>query len=226
MSKERRGFARLYVGVEAAYTHKGKSDDTAKMVLVQDISVSGVRFIATEQLAVDEVLELNVTISGIVEPIKAIGKIAWQKAFSQNFFDTGLEFTEIAADVKQEILTYVHEAKGKAIENREFVRGNLSTTVTYALVKNPDIQSKCISVDICPTGMKLFLKENLKKDTVLHLAFNLPGNAKTIFADGKIVWGRGRQHDIIESGIEFTFIKKSDMDQIADYVRKSLGLSW
>jgi len=226
MSKERRGFARLYIGVEAAYTHTDQSDDTPKMVLVQDISVSGIRFIAIERLAVDEILELNVTISGIAEPIKAIGKVAWQKKFSQNFFDTGLEFTEIATDVKQEILTYVYEAKGKAIENREFVRGNLSITVTYALVKTPDIQSTCISVDICSMGMKLFLKESLTKDTVLHLAFNLPGDPKTIFADGKIVWSWDRQHDIIESGIEFTFIKRSDVDKITDYVRKSLGLAW
>lgn len=226
MSKERRGFVRLYVGVEAVYTHNEKSNDVPKMALVQDISISGVRFIANERLVADEILDLSLNISGIEHPIAAIGKVVWQSNFSQNFFDTGFEFTEIAAEVRQEISSYVHEAKGKAVENREFVRGNLSVTVTYALAKNPDIQSKCISVDICPAGMKLFLKEKLKKDTVLHLVFNMPGDAKSIFTDGKIVWSSDRQHNIIESGIEFTLIKKTDMDKIATYVRKSLGLSW
>ena len=91
MARERRSFARLYVGIEAKYKQK-ELDDADKTVLLQDVSLSGVRFICHEALPENTELNFTLCIPDIQVPLSVNGKVVWQKKFSDSFFDTGIDF--------------------------------------------------------------------------------------------------------------------------------------
>jgi c-di-GMP-binding flagellar brake protein YcgR len=225
MSRERRGFARLYVGVEAIYRQK-VINGTENKVLVQDISVSGVRFISSEHLANNTLLEFSLTIPDIPLPVTALGKVMWQKRFSESFYDTGIEFTEINPQLRETLSKYIKSALGRVEEHREFVRANLSTMIAYRCLNNLDEEKRCISVDISPSGLKVFMKEGLETGTCLALCFTLPDEPQAIKAEGKIIWVRAREEQFSEAGIEFTQLNDEFSESINAYVKKTLGIDW
>ncbi len=222
MARERRGFARLYVGVEAVY----KQADKENTVLIQDISVSGIRFISNEVLDQNIEVAFSLSIPDVPKPILAKGKVIWQKKFSESFCDTGLEFTHIEADSREMLCDYIKNALGRVDEHREYVRSNLSTMVTYRILNNPDEEKRCISVDVSPTGMKVFSKELLKNEESLELFFNLPDEKEAIHAMGKVIWAKEREENFSECGIEFTQIDSASIDKINLYVKQTLGIEW
>ncbi len=222
MARERRGFARLYVGVEAVY----KQADKENTVLVQDISISGVRFISNEVLDQNIAVDFNLSIPDLPETISATGKVIWQRKFSESFCDIGLEFTHMEADSRQMLSNYIKKALGRVDEHREYVRSNLSTMVTYKVSSNPGEEKRCISVDVSPTGMKVFAKELLKNEEVLDLFFNLPDEEEAIHAKGKVIWAKEREEKFSEFGIEFIEIDDASVDKINRYVKQTLGIEW
>ncbi len=222
MARERRGFARLYVGVEAVY----KQADKENTVLVQDISVSGVRFICNEVLDQNVEVSFTLSIPDLPKSISAKGKVIWQRKFSESFCDTGLEFTYIEPDCRQMLSEYIKKALGRVDEHREFVRSNLSTMVTYKIARNPDEEKRCISVDVSPTGMKVFIKERLENGESLELSFNLPEEEEPINVKGKVIWAKEREEKFSECGIEFTEIDSVSVDKINRYVKQTLGIEW
>jgi c-di-GMP-binding flagellar brake protein YcgR len=225
MSRERRGFARLYVGVEANYKQKDSAGD-GTTVLVQDISLSGVRFISGEALTENSILQFSLRIPDFKMPITADGKVVWQKKFSESFFDTGIDFIDLDQQSRQTLSDYIQKALGRVKENREFVRSNLSTMITYKVSDNPGEEKRCISVDISPTGIKVFAKEKLMPETELNLSFSLPEEEDIITARGKVMWAKEREEKFSEIGIEFTQIDEVFIHKINDYVKKTLGIQW
>lgn len=225
MSRERRGFARLYVGIEAAYQQEGK-DNGQNTVLVQDISVSGVRFISNEVLKVDTILSFTLNIPDIKFPITASGKVVWQRKFSDSFYDTGIEFTQMPTELRQTLSNYIQQILGRVQENRQFVRCNLSTMISYRLANFPDLVSRGITVDISPTGLKIILKQRLEKGEKLKFEFTLPDESVPIFAEGTIIWCQVTSDNFYECGIEFTAIDDSQLELIDSYIKKTLGIDW
>ncbi|MFH1061704.1 MAG: PilZ domain-containing protein [Candidatus Omnitrophota bacterium] len=227
MSRERRSFARLYVGVEANYKQK-ESDDRGRTVLVQDISLSGVRFISNEVL--DENTELNFTLNipDILVPLSATGIVVWQKKFSDSFYDTGIDFLNLEDAAKKTLSLYIDKSLGRVKENRDFVRSNLSTMITYKLTdNNSDKEEKrCISVDISSSGIKVFSKEALNPETNIQLTFSLPEETEIINAQGKVMWSKTTEEMFSEIGIEFTAIENKYINKINSYVKKTLGIEW
>ncbi|MDD5746427.1 MAG: PilZ domain-containing protein, partial [Candidatus Omnitrophica bacterium] len=220
MSRERRGFARLYIGVEAIYRRNG-GQELENKVLVQDISLSGVRFISNEVLSSGDELIFTLNIPDISVPVNARGKVIWQKKFSESFYDTGIEFSDISDQLRHTLAAYIENALGRVEEHREFVRANLSTMVVYQCTDAAE--NRCISVDVSPTGLKVFMKEVLENGTLMRLNFMLPDDSQPIQAQGKIIWHKVRDDNFTESGIEFTVIDAVCIDKINAYVKKTLG---
>jgi len=225
MPQERRGFARLYVGVEAVYKSNEGSQPENK-VLVQDISVSGVRFISNEIIREGAVLNFTLNIPTISMPITATGKVVWQKKFSESFYDTGIEFCDLSDQLRQTLLAYIEKALGRVEEHREYVRANLSTMIVYQRLDKVSTENRCISVDISPTGLKVFMKEILEDGTLLRINFNLPDIPQPIMAQGKIIWHKVREDQFNEAGIEFTNVDDADIEKINAYVKQTLGIQW
>ena len=222
MARERRGFARLYVGVEAVY----KQQDKENTVLVQDVSISGVRFISNEVLDKNIEVAFTLSIPDLPNIISAKGKVIWQRKFSESFCDTGLEFTNMDENSRKMLSEYIKDALGRVDEHREYVRSNLSTMVTYRMQSAPQEEKRCISVDVSPTGMKVFSKELLKLEEDLELFFNLPDVDEAIHAKGKVIWAKEREEKFSECGIEFTQIDDSCVEKINRYVKQTLGIEW
>ncbi len=224
MSRERRGFARLYIGVEAVYRRNDGKEPENK-VLVQDISLSGVRFISNEVLAAGDVLIFTLNIPDIAIPINAQGKVIWQKKFSESFYDTGIEFSDLSDQLRHTLAAYIEGALGRVEEHREYVRANLSTMIVYQCAGNP-VENRCISVDVSPTGLKVFMKEILENGTLMSLSFMLPDDAESIRAQGKVIWHKVREDQFTEAGIEFTVVDAVSIDKINSYVKRTLGINW
>ncbi|MCK4993417.1 MAG: PilZ domain-containing protein [Candidatus Omnitrophica bacterium] len=222
MARERRGFARLYVGVEAVY----KQAEKENTVLVQDVSISGVRFISNEVLDQNIEVAFTLSIPDLPKIITAKGKVIWQRKFSESFCDTGLEFTQIDEDSHQMLLKYIKGALSRVNEHREFVRSNLSAMVTYRLAAAPEVEKRCISIDVSPSGMKVFSRELLKNEDDLDLFFNLPDIDEEIHAKGKVIWTKEKEENFSECGIEFTQINDESIDKINCYVKQTLGIEW
>ncbi len=225
MPSERRIFARLYVGVEANYVQEGLGKSGTK-VLVQDISISGVRFISSEKLTENSLLAFTLNTPDIPVKIEAAGKVVWQKKFSESFYDTGIEFVKMDSDLKQALSDYIKKSLGRVEEHRNFVRSNISTMVKYK-IKNSELdENQCLSVDISSTGLKVFVKKELEKDTQILMSFNLPDDTDPIIAEGKIIWTKRREEKFYEEGIEFTNISENHVKKIEQYVKKTLGIDW
>ncbi|MFH2144669.1 MAG: PilZ domain-containing protein [Candidatus Omnitrophota bacterium] len=223
-NKERRNFARLCVGVEAVYQRKNGEDKAEKKVLVRNISISGMRFIADEPLEREKLLLMRLVIPSIPVPINVEVKVVWQRIFSESFFDTGAEFVDFDYNQQEALSAYIQGALGKVVEQREFVRTNLSTTVHYKIDEHTN--GKCVSVDISPSGLKVFIKEKLQKGTKMQLVFNIPDEKEPLSVEGQVIWLRDREERFIETGVEFTKINAADAEKIDKYVKKSLGLDW
>lgn len=227
MSRERRGFARLYVGIEATYYQHAKNDPVCEnVVLIQDISIGGVRFICNEVLPENSVLSFTLDIPDISGQVTAKGKVIWQKRFSESFFDTGIEFIEMDDATKNRLSSYIKKCLGRVVEKREFVRCNLSTMVNYRIKANPECEHRALSVDISPSGLKVFLKEPLELATVINLSFNLPEDTVPILSLAKIIWIRSHEENFFEAGVEFVDMEQKCAEKINSYVRKTLGIEW
>ena len=75
----------------------------------RDISVSGIRFPATEQLRGGSLLELTIELLPDQPPIHAQGEIKWLREFSRigaPQFEVGVEFTDMSADDRHRLKIY------------------------------------------------------------------------------------------------------------------------
>ena len=225
MSRERRGVARLYVGVEGAYRRTDGPEKKAR-VLVQDISISGVRFIAGEAFSENTALEFSLHIPDLSVPIDARGKVIWQKRFSESFYDTGIEFTELVPDSKEKLSAYIQGALGRISEHREFIRCNLSTMIHFWPDGDQSQEQRGITVDVSPTGLKILARHALQKGDKLRLRFHLPEKEMPIAAEAQVIWNRINSDNFCEAGIEFTEIDQACVELINQYIRHTLGIDW
>ncbi|MCM8813538.1 MAG: PilZ domain-containing protein [Candidatus Omnitrophica bacterium] len=233
MSIERRRFARLYVGVEGVYQqilHEGKTACPEQKALVQNISPVGVRFIACEKLPHESRLNFKLKIAQLPHPIVTQGKVVWQKQFSESFFDTGFEFIDLSDALQQDISNVIRQSIGIVEELREFIRCNLNTAVELTLLSEDQatapMKFSAVSIDICPSGMKITTNMAMQKHQLVAISFTLPETNAAIRAKGFVSWSKKKNEHLIEAGIEFTEISELDTYQINDFVKQTLGIYW
>jgi c-di-GMP-binding flagellar brake protein YcgR len=111
--KERRKYIRLKTNVEIRYTIIGKPGEIE--VFSKNISAGGLCIIAEEALAADTPLQLEINIPDLKDPIRALGRVVWQKSFESTgkdqikYFNTGVEFTGISDFDRFNIERFVQE---------------------------------------------------------------------------------------------------------------------
>ena len=225
MKKERRLFARMYLGVEAFYKEKG-SQKAQSTIFIQDISLIGIRFIANHMIKEGSILEFILNIPNIPTPISATGRVVWQKKFSESYYDTGINFMEIEPDHKDNLREYLKNHLGRVEEKRNFMRINFSSMVSYRLNKEDMESVDCLSVDISEVGLRVYLKKHIDAGTNLRIAFNLPDDTHQIKVDGEIVWISKIEENVYDAGIKFLNLSDEDSKRIADFVKKITGSQW
>ncbi|MCM8773741.1 MAG: PilZ domain-containing protein [Candidatus Omnitrophica bacterium] len=104
---ERRKFLRLNASVCVEYSIVGKEE--VKSDFTHDIGGGGICLIVYENIDENTILELSIHLPDDTKPIKALGRVVWQKAIPSTVlrYDLGIEFIEISPEDRQHISEYV-----------------------------------------------------------------------------------------------------------------------
>lgn len=109
------------------------------------------------------------------------------------------------------------------IDRRRYPRLNTAVDVVYMIDTQHHKDEEAVSKNISAGGICLILYEYAAVDTMLSLEINLPGEAGTIKAVGKVRWVKKFMFDSDErprydAGIEFAKIDETDQKKIAQYI--------
>ncbi|MCM8813088.1 MAG: PilZ domain-containing protein [Candidatus Omnitrophica bacterium] len=227
MEQEKRSYARVYVGAEVGYRVAGTETRPGRdTILLQDISLSGMRFVANDAWRKDTVVGLTITLPELAVPLSVTAKVVWQKQLSASFFDTGVEFQDMGKDVRGCLTEFIQKNLGRVEERRKSIRCNLSTMLTYTVLDGSNRTGACLTVDVSKSGLKVFCKDELPRSVPLALSFSLPDMDQDIRTEGTVVWARFRDEALWEIGITFQSISDEQVRLISEYVRQTLGLRW
>ena len=109
--QERRKYIRLKTSVEVNYTIIGEPG--AVKVFSKNISAGGICLLANKEVVQNTPLQLEFKIPDLKDPIRALGRVVWQKKFAsvgeetKISYDTGIEFTGISDFDRFNINRYV-----------------------------------------------------------------------------------------------------------------------
>lgn len=220
MSEERKS---LKVSGETTYQVKGGISPPVS-VMLSEIGVESIKFVTTEKLQNDLVLELMIKVSDGSDQIPAQGKVVWQGHGSSKFLlDTDIIFTHIDAKDKSRIANFINNSVKNIKVSRLNVRCPMTVETTYSLFVTPDVQKKCESGDIGVQGMKLSVEENIEIGSDMKIRFDLPRGWGVVTVSANVVW-KGKQMDsIIPIGVKFIDIQNQAKKRILHYIDYTLS---
>ncbi len=220
MSEERKT---LKVSGETTYKVEGSISPPVS-VMLRELGVKGIKFVTTEKLQNDLVLELMIKVSDGSDPIPALGKVVWQGHGSSKFLlDTTIEFTYIDPKDESRIANFINNSVKNIKASRLNVRCPMAVETTYSLFVTPDVQKKCESGDIGVEGMKLFVKENVEVGSDMKVSFDLPRGWGIVAVSATVAWKGNPMDGIIPIGVKFIDIQNQAKKRILHYVDYTLS---
>ncbi|MFH2136885.1 MAG: PilZ domain-containing protein [Candidatus Omnitrophota bacterium] len=219
--RERRTRVELPVSGEVNYRIKD-SFKPPVCVLINEISETGLKFISTDIIVKDTILELTIKLADTLEPIPAIGKVIWQRSGASKFlYDTCIKFVSIDSDKERELLRYISQVAKTMMMNRSHVRCTLVTDVIFKILGRPE-NLNCISGDIGILGMKLLTKEEINVNSTLKLSFVFPDDGERLYFNGRVMW-KGRPRDQVYAvGVKFVELDEHCKEKILKYIKSKL----
>jgi len=215
---------RLPISGEAIYRVQGGLTPP-HAVLVNEISAVGLKFVATETLSANDVLELSIKVSDLSDSLMATGKVVWQKHISSKFLlETYVEFTQMNPEHKNRLLSYISNFAENIKVKRNHARCAMMTDVQYRLMEGPARMHSSLSADICVKGMKLLAEERLDVNTKLKLTFDLPGERGLFNLTGRVAWKQEEEGRVLALGIEFIEMGNKDKERILRFINYKLSL--
>jgi c-di-GMP-binding flagellar brake protein YcgR len=120
--KEKRKVARLNIPVEITYQTgvKTKEQPSKSKSFTQDISLCGARILVKEPLALKTPIELEIHLSENSPELAVHGEVVWQyysKIAGQDFYETGIEFTQIDFQDREKIKEAMFDAVKEILKN-------------------------------------------------------------------------------------------------------------
>lgn len=220
MAEERKS---LKVSGETTYRVDGSISPPVS-VMLREIGVNGIKFVTTEKLENDLVLELMIKVSDGSDPIPALGKVVWQGHGSSKFLlDTDIEFTRIDAKEQSRIANFINNSVQNIKVSRLNVRCPMSVETHYSLFITPDEEKICESGDIGVEGMKLLLHENVEVGNDLKVRFDLPRGWGTVTVSATVAWKGKQMNGIIPIGVKFIDIQNQAKKRILHYIDYTLS---
>ena len=107
--QERRKYVRLNIALEVGYAIKGE-DVTAYKSITKNISPNGARFTIEKKLPKGTILDLEIKIPSISDPIPIKAKIIWSQKDAvqqKDIYDAGFEFVHIPEQSKDIFFQYL-----------------------------------------------------------------------------------------------------------------------
>ncbi|MCP4649980.1 MAG: PilZ domain-containing protein [PVC group bacterium] len=212
---------RLPISGEATYKMQGSFRPPIS-VPVNEISDTGLKFIATEVLAEGAILELSIKVTNVFDPMPAVGRVLWQRESSSKFlYDTAVKFVSIDLVKEKELLQYISQFARKMTISRTHIRCALNTEVMFKIMGDPETYSG-MSVDVGILGLKMFTKDKVNINDSLNISFDLPNNEARFFVKGRVVWKEQAQNNVISIGIKFIEIEEKQKEEILSYIKSKL----
>lgn len=109
---EHRKYIRLRAPIGIIYRIAGKGRRSRPTpTLVRDISGGGVRFQVKDELRVGDLLQIEIQIPHLSQPIEALCEVVWyshEKEKEREFREAGVRFRDIEPADLHRVLEYVH----------------------------------------------------------------------------------------------------------------------
>ncbi|MCG2711018.1 MAG: PilZ domain-containing protein [Candidatus Omnitrophica bacterium] len=220
MSEERES---LKVSGEATYMVEGSISPPVS-VMLSEIGVNGIKFVTTEKLQNNLVLDMMIKVSDDSDPIPAKGKVVWQgQGLSRFLLDTNIEFTRIDPKGKSRIASFINDSVKNIKAGRLNVRCPMTVETTYRLFVTPYVQKRCESGDIGLEGMRLLVEENIEVGSDMKIRFDLPHGWGVVTVSATVAW-KGKPMDrIIPIGVKFIDIQNEAKKRILHYIDYTLS---
>lgn len=193
-------------------------------VMLQEIGVNGIKFVTTEKLDKDLVLELMIKVSDGSDPIPAQGKVVWQGLGSSKFLlETDIEFTRIDHKDSSRIVNFINNSVKNIKASRLNVRCPMTVETVYSLFVSPDVKKKCESADIGVEGMKLMFEEDIEVGDDLKISFDLPRGWGVVTVGATVAWKGKQMNGMTPIGVRFIEIQNQAKKRILHYVDYTLS---
>lgn len=191
-------------------------------VMIYEISGVGVKFVTSETLEPETLLEMELRVTETSDPISAIGKVVDQKIGQSKFLlNTEVEFTEIDAKYESRLLHFINNFADDIKVKRTMPRCSMMTNVYYSHLSDAANQGTCISADICMIGMKLYISEDMPVGTKIRLTFTMPDKyAPPVAVIGEVVWKKKEPQKMI--GLKFVGFEEYAEERIYNYIKRTL----
>ena len=213
----------LKISCETIYKIEGSISPPVS-VMLSEIGVKGIKFVTTEILRTDLMLELMIKVSDGSDPILAQGKVVWQGHGSSKFLlDTDIEFTIIESKEESRISNFINNSLKNIKVSRLNVRCPMCVETLYSLFITPNEEKTCESGDIAVEGMKLFFKENLEIGVDMKVKFDLPRGWGTVTVSATVAWKGKQMNGIIPIGVKFLDIQNQAKKRILHYIDFTLS---
>jgi hypothetical protein len=103
MGQERRRFARVTQPFNARYRRYGELSQSWRTIKTLNISASGLRFCDAEMLEPLGILELELTLPSLREPLMLRGQVVWNQTLASGVNEYGVEFVEVSPQQGEQI---------------------------------------------------------------------------------------------------------------------------
>ncbi len=108
-------------------------------------------------------------------------------------------------------------------EKRRYVRWQIKNPLYYK-VEGSSLEKEALLKDISNGGAGILILEELPKDCLLDLVFEIPDRVNFISAQGKVVWQKetgAEDRAQFTTGISFIRFRDIDKEKLYTYIRQN-----
>ncbi|MBU1044754.1 MAG: PilZ domain-containing protein [Candidatus Omnitrophica bacterium] len=202
--------------------------------LVTEVSSSGLKFVNTELILPNTILDLKIILDHHTAPLLAQARVLWQRQANSILLNvhtgkgylhnTAVVFTDFSEQDKINLNSYIQKFSQTIACNRAHLRWPLVLDAEfYLLNKDKNRKYDCVIGDIGIEGVKLFSNIDIPLNSIIKLIFSLPDAFGSFNIRGTIVRKVETKHNIWALGIEFSGIKIQEKEIIIDFISSRLG---
>lgn len=121
--REQRKYARLDIALSVSYAIKNAGGETSELAeaMSSDISASGLRLMTPSPLRPGDILDLEISIEGHHDSIRASGEVVWQSMISESSYETGAVIKYMDETDKQRFMTFVFDQMSRVVGGSQSV---------------------------------------------------------------------------------------------------------
>jgi c-di-GMP-binding flagellar brake protein YcgR len=108
-------------------------------------------------------------------------------------------------------------------EQRGYVRLDVDAHARYTLKGKDEIPDIVSLEDVGCNGIRIISNRKLTENDILELALTIPGAQGDIFLEGKAVWQRQVTMNLLDTGIQFTYINEENREKLFSFIERTTG---